>query len=182
MPLDDGCRFDQHHGVEDLRPDPVKPNPEQPVGGEEPRAAGVLPTQDGHLVSQSNKLELQRSAAAYPEREQGSDSGQKGDHAHDGTSAAQETLHLVGGFDFCAGTPVGRFSFLTIRGQPALCRVLGDIEMDDFSSRMAEDDQGVEKLKPCRYDNKHVDGGVGVPSHAPSMEWARRSNTSSTAC
>ena len=20
MPLDDGCRFDQHHGVEDLRP------------------------------------------------------------------------------------------------------------------------------------------------------------------
>jgi hypothetical protein len=23
MPLDDGCRFDQHHGVEDLRPDSV---------------------------------------------------------------------------------------------------------------------------------------------------------------
>ena len=104
MPLDDGCRFDQHHGVEDLRPDPVKPNPEQPVGKEEPRAAGALPTQDSHLVSQSNKLELQRSAAAYPEREQGTDSGQKGDHAHDGMGTAQETLHLVGGFDFCAGT------------------------------------------------------------------------------
>jgi hypothetical protein len=104
MPLDDGCRFDHHHGVEDLRPDPVKPNPEQSVGGEEPRAAGALPTQDGHLVSQSNKLELQRSAAAYPEREQGSESGQKGDHAHDGMGRAQETLQLVGGFDFCAGT------------------------------------------------------------------------------
>jgi hypothetical protein len=105
MPLDDGCRLDQHHGVEDLRPDSVKPHPEQPVGGEEPRPAGALPTQDGHLVSRSNKLELQRSAAAYPEREQGSDSGQKGDHAHDGMGTAQETLHLVGGFDFCAGTP-----------------------------------------------------------------------------
>jgi hypothetical protein len=54
MPLDDGCRFDQHHGVEDLRPDPVKPHPEQPVGGEEPRSARALSTQDGHLVSQSN--------------------------------------------------------------------------------------------------------------------------------
>ena len=36
-----------------------------------------MPTQDGHLVSQSNKLELQRSAAAHPEREQGTDSGTK---------------------------------------------------------------------------------------------------------
>lgn len=28
---------------------------------------------------------------------------------------------------------------------------------------MAEDDQGVEKLKPCRYDNEHVDGGKVMP-------------------
>lgn len=27
MPLDDGCRFDQHHGVEDLRPELVKATP-----------------------------------------------------------------------------------------------------------------------------------------------------------
>ena len=102
MPLDDGCRFDQHHGVEDLRPDSVQPRPEQPVGGEEPRPARALPTQGGHLVSQSNEFEL--SAAAHPEREQGTDSGQKCDHADDGMGTAQETLHLVGGFDFCAGT------------------------------------------------------------------------------
>jgi hypothetical protein len=38
--------------------------------------------------------------AARPEREQGTDSGQKGDHADDGSGSAQETLHLVGGFDF----------------------------------------------------------------------------------
>ena len=66
MPLNDGCRFDQHHGVEDLRPDSVKPHPEQPVGGEKPRPARSLPTQDSHLVSQSDELEFQRSAAAYP--------------------------------------------------------------------------------------------------------------------
>ena len=50
-------------------------------------------------------------------------------------------------------------------------RVLRDIEMDDFSSLMAEDDQRVEKLKPCRYDNEHVDGGgvmhVIVQERAP---------------
>jgi hypothetical protein len=48
MPPDHGSRLDQHHGVEDLRPDLVKPHPEHPVGGEEPRVAGALPTQGGH--------------------------------------------------------------------------------------------------------------------------------------
>ena len=99
MPLDDGCRLDQHHSVEDLRPDSVKPHPQHPVGAEEPRPAGALPTQDGHLVSQSDEFKLQRSAAANPEREQGTDSGQKGDHAQDGMGTAQETLHLLGVFD-----------------------------------------------------------------------------------
>src|SRR3984893_19397449 len=59
--------------------------------------------------------------------------------------------------------------------QPDLCRVLGDIEMDDFSSLMAEDNQGVEKVKSCRYDNEHVDGGgvmhVIVQERAPG--WGR---------
>ena len=67
MPLDDGCRFDQHHDVEDLRPDSVKPHSEQPVGGKEPRLARALPPQDGHLLSQSDELKFQRGAAAYPE-------------------------------------------------------------------------------------------------------------------
>ena len=55
--------------------------------------------------------------------------------------------------------------------QPDLGRVLGDIEMDDCSSLMAEDDQGVEKLKSCSHDNEHVDGGsvmhVIVQKRAP---------------
>ncbi len=37
--------------------------------------------------------------------------------------------------------------------------VLRDIEMDDFSSLVTEDEQGVEKPKRSRYDNEHVDGG-----------------------
>jgi hypothetical protein len=58
-----------------------------------------LPTQDGQLVSQSNDFQSQRSAAAYPKREQGTDSGQKGDHAHDGMAVEQETLYLFDVFD-----------------------------------------------------------------------------------
>ena len=69
MPVEYGCRFDQHHGVEDLWPDSVKPHPEQPVGGEEPRSARALPAKDGQLMSQSNEFEFQRSAAAQSERE-----------------------------------------------------------------------------------------------------------------
>ena len=100
MPLDDGCRFDQHHGVEDLRPDPVKPHPEQPVGGEKLRAVRASPTQDGQLMSQRNEFELQREATTKPEREQGTDSGQKCDHAHDGMAVASETLYLLGVSEF----------------------------------------------------------------------------------
>ena len=59
MPVEHSCRFDQNLGVEDLRPDSVKPHPEQPIGGEEPRLARALPTQDGHLVPQSNELKFQ---------------------------------------------------------------------------------------------------------------------------
>ena len=36
----------------------------------EPRAARALPAQDGYLMSQGDEFELQRGAAAYPEREQ----------------------------------------------------------------------------------------------------------------
>ena len=59
MPLDDGCRFDQHHGVDDLRPESVKPHPEQPIGGEEPRLGGALPPQDDQLMSQGDEFEFQ---------------------------------------------------------------------------------------------------------------------------
>ena len=58
-----------------------------------------------------------------------------------------------------SGCCVPRERLDDLSGQPDLCRVLCDIEMDNFSSLVAEDDQGVEELKPRRYDNEHVDGG-----------------------
>ena len=58
------------------------------------------PTQDGHLVSQSNELKFQRGAASYSEREQGTDRVQKCDHAHDGMAVVHETLHLLGVSEF----------------------------------------------------------------------------------
>ena len=100
MPLDDGCRFDQHHGVEDLRPDLVKPNPEQPVGGEEPRPARVLPAQDGHLMSQGDEFELEGEATTNPEREKEAEGGQKREHADDGMTASPKTPCFLGVLEF----------------------------------------------------------------------------------
>ena len=60
MPLDDGCWLDQQHGVKDLRPNSVKPHPEEPVCAEESKPTWTLTPQDGHLMSQSEQLKLQR--------------------------------------------------------------------------------------------------------------------------
>ena len=49
---------------------------------------------------QGDELEFQRGAAAHPEREQGTEGGQKRKHADDDMAVATETLHLRDGFDF----------------------------------------------------------------------------------
>jgi len=59
MPLEHGCWFDQRHGVEDLWPNSVKPHPEEPVGGDEPKLTRTLPPQDGHLMSRGDEPKLQ---------------------------------------------------------------------------------------------------------------------------
>ena len=59
MPLDHSRRFDEYQGFEDLRPHSVKPDPQEPVGGKEPKSVTALPAQDDHLMSQCDKLELQ---------------------------------------------------------------------------------------------------------------------------
>jgi hypothetical protein len=66
--------------------------------------ARALPTQDGRLMSQGDEFEFQRGTTANPEREQGTEGGQKRDHVHDGMGVARETLHVLDVFDFCAGT------------------------------------------------------------------------------
>ena len=81
MPPDHGRRFDEYQGIEEFRPQSVKPHPEQTVGEEEPKAAGTLPPENNNLMSEGDELELQRCAAADAEREQGSESGQNRDHA-----------------------------------------------------------------------------------------------------
>jgi len=95
MPLDYGCWFDQHHGVEDLRPNLVKPHPEEPVCAEQPRATWSLPPQDGHLMSQGDEFKLQGGAAANTEREQGNEGGKNCDHAHDGMAVARKSLAFL---------------------------------------------------------------------------------------
>ena len=95
MPLDHGCWFDQHHGVENLRPNSVKPHPEQPIGGGEAKLTRALPPQDAHLMSQCDELKLQRGAAANTEREQGDERGKNGNHAHDSMAVARISLGFL---------------------------------------------------------------------------------------
>ena len=60
------CRTSQTQGrglkttlTEDLWPSSVKPHPEEPVRGEEPKLTRALPPQDGQLMSQGDELKLQ---------------------------------------------------------------------------------------------------------------------------
>jgi len=61
---------------------------------------GALPAQDGQLMSQGDQFEFQRSAAAHPEREPGTEGGQKDEHAYDGMAAAPKTLCFLASWSF----------------------------------------------------------------------------------
>jgi len=50
MPLDHGRRLDQYHRVDDLRPNPVEPHPQEPVERGKLRPTGPLSAQDGQLM------------------------------------------------------------------------------------------------------------------------------------
>ena len=51
-------------------------------------------------MSQGDEFELQGEATTNPEREQGTEGGQKRDHADDGMAKVQEALHFLGGLTF----------------------------------------------------------------------------------
>jgi hypothetical protein len=95
MPLDDGCRLHQHHGVQGLRRCPVKPHPEQPVCGEKSKPTFALPPQDGDLMPKGDKLKFQACAATKAEGEQRNEGGKNRTHAHDGMATSCRIL------DFC---------------------------------------------------------------------------------
>ena len=58
----------------------------------EQRPTGALPPQDGHPMSQGDEFEFQGEATTNPEREQGTEGGQKREHADDGMTASPKTL------------------------------------------------------------------------------------------
>ena len=100
MPLDDGCWLHQHYGVQGLRPDPVKPHPEQPVCGEEPKPTFALPPQDGDLVPKGDKLKFQAGAATKAEGEQRNEGGKNRNHAQDGMAVARKSPDFLDLLEF----------------------------------------------------------------------------------
>ena len=117
MPLDDGCRLHQHHGVQGLRPDPVKPYPKQPVCGEKPNPTFALPPQDRHLMPKGDEFEFQAGAATKAEREQRKEGGNHSNHAHHATMVAPKSLRLATFQSFERGqgkispVPLRRFAY-----------------------------------------------------------------------
>ena len=51
-------------------------------------------------MSQGDEFELQREATTNPEREQGTEGGQKREHADDGMAVAPKTLCFLGFLEF----------------------------------------------------------------------------------
>jgi hypothetical protein len=61
-----------------------------------------------------------------------------------------------------AGCGVPRECLGHLACKPILCGSFGDVEVNDRSTVMAEDDQAIEKPKGRGYNNEHVDGGQAV--------------------
>jgi hypothetical protein len=66
-----------------LRPDPVQPNPKQPICGEELKATFALPPQDAHLMPKGDELKFQGGTTSNTEGEQGTEGRENRNHAHD---------------------------------------------------------------------------------------------------
>jgi hypothetical protein len=77
-----------HHGIQGPRPDPVQPNPKQPIGGEQLKATFALPPQNTHLMSKGDEFKFQGGTTSDTEGEQGAESKKNRDHAYDGMAPA----------------------------------------------------------------------------------------------
>ena len=58
------------------------------------------PAQDGQLMAQGDEFKFQRGATTNPEREQGTQGGQKREHADDGMTGASKALCFHGFLEF----------------------------------------------------------------------------------
>jgi len=90
VPLDHGCRFDQHHHLQPARPSSVEPGPQQTVASTKPRSAGPLPVENCHLMSEGQHLKLQGGPTPKPEGDQRNHRRQDRKHAgHEKTFGAK---------------------------------------------------------------------------------------------
>src|SRR5262245_32315422 len=88
MPLDHSRRLDQYNRVDDLRPNPVEPHPQQPIERRKLRPAGSLSPQHGQLMTHGDQLNFQRGAAAKTEGEERNNGGENRPH--------DQTVRLAG--------------------------------------------------------------------------------------
>jgi hypothetical protein len=95
-PPRDSCRsllhggwLDLHHSVQGLRPNPVKPHPQEPVRAEQSWTARALAPQDRPLMPKGDELEFEGGATTKTEREQGDEGRKNRDHANDARAEAQ---------------------------------------------------------------------------------------------
>jgi hypothetical protein len=109
MPLDDGCRLHQGHRVQAAWPEPIKPNPKQPIAGEEAGSAGALAPQDHQLMPGGDNLKFQGGAATKAEGKQGKNG--RSDHKRAGDDIGVEpiTLCFVSVTHFATGTIIEKY-------------------------------------------------------------------------
>src|SRR5580658_4826520 len=104
MPLDLGGWLHQHHYFEATRPQPVEPDPEEPIYGDESPTARMLAMQDRHLVTQRDDLEFQFHAAPKPTSEPGEECRDVREHAGDNTAVILKTLDIPALSEFSLAT------------------------------------------------------------------------------
>ena len=73
---------------------------DKPVCAEESKPTRTLTSQDGHLMSQSEQLNLQRSATTKAEGEQRSENGKICDHADKGMAVPRKYSAFLGLSEF----------------------------------------------------------------------------------
>lgn len=69
MPMNDGRRLDQNHGLETARQGPVEPDPEQAVAGAKTQPAWALASEHAQLLAEGDDIQFQRGSATNAEGE-----------------------------------------------------------------------------------------------------------------
>jgi|HubBroStandDraft_6_1064221.scaffolds.fasta_scaffold1679264_1 hypothetical protein len=100
VPLDHGRWFDQQHGPQAARPQPVEPDPKYAIGQAEPRTAGPLASQNGQLMAEGDDLEFQCRPASKSAQEQRKNRANQGDHADHATAPIGQTLAFASRIEF----------------------------------------------------------------------------------